>query len=205
MKISEEVIDGIRELITIGVGSSAGMINELAKAHVALTVPEVRIFEINSITPSALDISVPDESSQVILSFTGEFTGSLSLIISYQSAIHLIVLLTGEEGSPDEMDALRVETLIEVGNVIISSIMSSFSILLKTHLSFLHPVYRTGKWIENKLIINSHPEVGIFARTNFHILDREIEGFLFFSMTSDSLVHMQDAITNIMERGFYDF
>ncbi|MDD3574842.1 MAG: hypothetical protein PHD71_07375, partial [Methanospirillum sp.] len=94
MKISEEVIDGIRELITIGVGSSAGMINELAKAHVALTVPEVRIFEINSITPSALDISVPDESSQVILSFTGEFTGSLSLIISYQSAIHLVVLLT---------------------------------------------------------------------------------------------------------------
>jgi len=150
MEISEEVIDGIRELITIGVGHSAGMINELTKAHVTLTVPEVRIFDINHQTAlSALDVTDPDESSQVILSFSGEYTGSLSLIIPYKSAIHLVVFLTGEEGSPDEMDALRVETLIEVGNVVISSVMSSFSILLSSPLTFLYPVYRIGKWERN--------------------------------------------------------
>jgi len=202
MEISEEVIDGVRELITIGVGHSAGMINELTNAHVTLTVPEVRIFEINNqTTPSALDVTDPDESSQVILSFSGEYTGSLSLIIPYKSAIHLVVLLTGEEGSPDEMDALRVETLIEVGNVIISSVMSSFSILLSSHLTFLYPVYRIGKWVENSLIINYHPKQGILARTKFQIQDREIEGFLFFSITSESFDSMQQTILEIMEKG----
>lgn len=202
MEITEEVTDGIRELITIGVGHSAGMINELTKAHVTLTVPEVRIFEITSqITPAALDITDPDESSQVILSFSGEYTGSLSLIIPHKSAINLVVLLTGEEGSPDEMDALRVETLIEVGNVIISSVMSSFTILLSSHLTFLYPVYRTGKWVENLLTIDSHPKVGILARTKFLIHDREIEGFLFFSVTSESFDYMERSILHIMERG----
>lgn len=204
MKLSEEVIDGIRELITIGVGNSAGMINELTRAHVTLTVPEVRIFELTNNVPSALDISVPDESSQVLLSFSGEFSGSLSLIIPYKSAIHLVVLLTGEEGSLDEMDALRVETLIEVGNVIISSVMSSFSILLKSHLTFLYPVYHTGKWMNNALVENSHPNEGILARTKFHIQDREVEGFLFFSITSATLENMQNAIIQLMERGLYD-
>jgi chemotaxis protein CheC len=202
MEISEEVIDGIRELITIGVGHSAGMINELTKAHVTLTVPEVRIFDINHQTAlSALDVTDPDESSQVILSFSGEYTGSLSLIIPYKSAIHLVILLTGEEGSPDEMDALRVETLIEVGNVVISSVMSSFSILLSSPLTFLYPVYRIGKWVENSLIINSHPKQGILARTKFQIQDREIEGFLFFSITSESFDSMQQTILEIMEKG----
>jgi chemotaxis protein CheC len=201
MEISDEVIDGIRELVTIGVGHSAGMINELTKAHVTLTVPEVRICDMHTQASSLLDLTDPDESSQVILTFSGEYTGSLSLIIPHKSAIHLVVLLTGEEGSPDEMDALRAETLIEVGNVIISSVMSSFSILLSSPLTFLYPVYRIGKWVENTLIINSQPKQGILARTKFQIQDREIEGILFFSITSESFDFLQRTILQIMERG----
>lgn len=202
MDLSEEVIDGLRELVTIGVGHSAGMINELTNAHVTLTVPEIKICEItDQEIPCPLDLPSLDETSQIILSFSGEYTGSLSLIIPYKSAIHLVVLLTGEEGSPDEMDALMVETLIEVGNVIISSVMSSFSILHNARLTFLYPVYRSGRWVENTLLMNSHPKTGILARTTFQIQDRRIEGFLFFSVTPESFDRMQQAILHIMEKG----
>jgi chemotaxis protein CheC len=145
MDLSEEVIDGLRELVTIGVGHSAGMINELTNAHVTLTVPEIKICEITDHEiPCPLDLPSLDETSQIILSFSGEYNGSISFIIPHESAIHLVALLTGEEGSSDEMDALMVETLIEVGNVIISSVMSSFSILLTSSLTFLYPVYRSA-------------------------------------------------------------
>ncbi len=202
MDLSEEVIDGLRELVTIGVGHSAGMINELTNAHVTLTVPEMKICEItDQEIPCPLDLPSLDDTSQIILSFSGEYTGSLSLIIPYKSAIHLVVLLTGEEGSPDEMDALMVETLIEVGNVIISSVMSSFSILHNTSLTFLYPVFKSGRWVENTRMRNSHQQTGILARTTFQIQDRVIEGFLFFSITPESFDRMQQAILHIMENG----
>ena len=201
MELSEEVIDGIRELVTIGVGRSAGMLNELTRAHVTLTVPEVKIIDAMDThlnPPWSVDT---EETSQVILPFFGEFTGSLRLLIPYSSAINLVALLTGEEGTPDEMDALRVETLIEVGNIIISSVMSSFSILLLSHLTFLYPRYRTGMWEDEQHSLPSDAKTGIVATTRFQILDREIEGVLFFLVTRETTRLISSRIIGIMERG----
>ncbi|MFH0966220.1 MAG: chemotaxis protein CheC, partial [Methanobacteriota archaeon] len=132
MNIPEEVLDGIRELITIGVGRSGGMLYRLTNAHVTLTVPDVHISDLASenYMGTALHQLTSDDTSYVTLKFSGELTGSFSLMIPYSSALNLVFILTREEGSPDEMDALRVETLLEVGNIIISSVMSAFSILL---------------------------------------------------------------------------
>lgn len=203
MDISEEVLDGIRELVTIGVGHSAGMLNELTKAHVTLTVPEIQIFEqISDGILRSADIGInPGDTSQVFLSFSGECSGSLSLIIPNMSAINLVILLTGEDGSPDEMDALRIETLLEVGNIIISSFMSSFSILLSSHLSFLFPGYQTGIWKIASQTFDSKPEIGILARTRFQVQHKEIEGFLLFLLTRASFERLEESIYRLMERG----
>jgi chemotaxis protein CheC len=203
MDISEEVLDGIRELVTIGVGYSAGMLSELTKAHVTLTVPEIQIFEqISDGILNSTDLGMkPEETSQVFLSFSGECTGSLSLIIPNMSAINLVILLTGEDGSPDEMDALRVETLLEVGNVIISSVMSSFSILYSSHLSFLFPSYQTGTGKMASHPFDSKSEIGILARTRFQVQNKEIEGFLLFLLTRASFERFEESIHHLMERG----
>jgi len=203
MDISEEVLDGIRELVTIGVGHSAGMLNELTNAHITLTVPEIHIFDnISDDLTKLTDYGMnPEDTSQIFLAFSGECTGSLSLIIPYQSAINLVILLTGEDGSPDEMDALRVETLFEVGNVIISSVMSSFSILFTSHLSFQFPSYHTGIWNKDSHIFDSQPDMGILARTKFQVQQKEIDGFLLFLLTRTSFERFGDSIKRIMERG----
>ena len=74
------------------------------------------------------------------------------------------------------MDALRVETLLEVGNIIMSAVMSAMSILLTSRLSFQFPSYRT----ERRYIINSdimkRYEIGIIARTRFEVHQKVIEG-----------------------------
>lgn len=203
MDISEEVLDGIRELVTIGVGHSAGMLNEQTNAHVTLTVPEVHIYEMKPET--MVDVANlglnPEDASQVLLSFSGESSGSLSLLIPYKSAINLVILLTGEDASPDEMDALRVETLLEVGNIIISSVMSSFSILLTSNLSFLFPSYHTGTWMIQNQISETNLEIGILAKTTFEVQQKMIEGYLLFLLTRPSFEQYCKSIIQIMERG----
>ena len=186
MNVSEEVLDGIRELITIGVGRSAGMLNRLTNAHITLTVPDVHIVDIASeyYISTVLHHRTPEDTSYVTLKFSGELTGSFSIMIPYMSALNLVIILTGEEGSPDEMDALRVETLLEVGNIIISAVMSSLSILLPVRLSYEFPSYRSENTanILNPLILN-HSDIGIIAKTHFIVQEKEINGEIFILLT----------------------
>ncbi|HWQ67963.1 MAG TPA: hypothetical protein VN372_13980 [Methanospirillum sp.] len=204
MNIPEEIIDGIRELITIGVGRSGGMLNRLTNAHVTLTVPEVQISDVASenYMSTALHRLGSEDTSYVTLKFSGELTGSLSLMIPYSSALNLVVILTGEEGSPDEMDALRVETLFEVGNIIISSVMSAISILLTSRLRFDFPSYHSEKIIYqlSPLLLNQS-DIGIIARTHFAVQQKEITGEMFILLTRDSYQHIENRITSIMEEG----
>ena len=204
MNVSEEVLDGVRELITIGVGRSAGMLNRLTKAHVTLTVPEVQISYVasESYLSSALQRLTTEDTSYVTLKFSGELTGSFSLMIPYTSALNLILVLTGEEGSPDEMDALRVETLIEVGNIIISAVMSAFSILLTSRLSYEFPSYRSEKKVNilNPLILYQS-DISIIARTHFSVQQKEIDGEIFILLTRESYENLESCIISVMEKG----
>ena len=200
MDVPEEILDGVRELITIGVGRSAGMLNRLTNAHVTLTVPEVRISDdVRKYQNEESLHPYTEDTSQIILQFSGEITGSFSLIIPHESALNLVVILTGEEGSPDEMDALRVETLLEVGNIIISSTMSALSILLTTGLSFQFPIYRTGK--RNQFAIEPQMKVGIIARTRFEVQQKMIEGEMIICLNRESYDRLDSSIRSIMERG----
>ncbi len=203
MNVSLEVLDGVRELITIGVGRSAGMLNRLTKAHVTLTVPEVRISDVASeyYLRSALCTMNPEDTSHVILKFSGELTGSLNLIIPHSSALNLVIILTGEDGSPDEMDALRVETLLEVGNIIISSVMSAISIVLTSRLSFQFPSYQTGKCDSTSPVIITQSDIGIIARIWFQLQQKEIEGDLFILLNRESFEHLDTCIRTAMEKG----
>jgi chemotaxis protein CheC len=203
MDVSEDELDGVRELITIGVGRSAGMLNRLTKSHVILTVPEVHISD---------DISEPahiiayqtvenEITSHVFLKFSGEFTGSFSLLIPHSSALNLIVLLTGEESSSDEMDALREETLLEVGNIIISAVMSALGILLKSRLSFQFPCYRTETGDIKNSLLQGSSDIEIIAHIRFVVHEKEIDGNIFILLTRESYENLKTSIKTIMETG----
>ena len=203
MNISDEVIDAIRELITIGVGHSAGMINKLGRNHVTLTVPEV------SITEGSFDNSIrlltrslcQESTSRVVLDFKGELTGSMSLVIPYESALNLVIILSGEEGSSDEMDILRIETLLEVANIIISSVMSAMNILVSSRLSFQFPYYQ-NEYIDGECLIEKYSsEYNINAKIRFKVQEKEIEGIIELILTRQSFEHLIFRILSVMEKG----
>lgn len=203
MRESEEILDGVRELITIGIGRSAGMLNRLTRTHVTLHVPQVSISD----EPSACASFFPshpseqEKTTQVIQHFSGELTGSLHLIIPYSSALNLVVLLSGEGGSLDEMDVLRVETLLEVCNIVISSIMSGLSILLTSRLSFQHPKYQSIQQDGLNIVTQKNPNVIIFIKIDFIVADKKIEGYIVLFLSPDSYHNLKSGIYSVMEKG----
>jgi chemotaxis protein CheC len=133
-------IDALTELINIGVGRAAGMLNQILEAHVQLNVPSVKIFPHSEIEKVLSNVA-KTRLSVVSLVFKGSFSGTALLAFPSDSASHLVNILTGEELDVLDLDSVRVGALTEVGNIVLNGVMGSVSNVLKKRLSYSIPAY----------------------------------------------------------------
>jgi len=197
MNLTPDQADILRELMNIGVGRAAGMLNEMTDAYVRLQVPSVRIF-------SALEFKKEmeregvDRLAAVRLGFKGPFSGTADLVFLPESASKLVAVLTGEEPGTHEFDSVRAGTLNELGNIVISGVMGSMGNLLEKRIEYSLPQYIEDT-IENLLKLSNANSDGpiLLVRTHFVIEQLQIEGdiMLIFEVGSfDALLAAIDAI-----------
>ncbi len=195
MEIGEDALDAIKELINIGVGRAAGMLNEMTGCTIRLRVPTVRIVAIDKLLEIE-EIPANDALATVSLSFQGPLRGMSALVFPPESAAALVMLLSGEEAESPELDALRIETLKEVGNIVLNSVMGSIANILDHHLSYTLPRYQEIKVLT--LARSIHPpasdDLVILADTHFTLEDREIDGSILLILEVGSLESLLDAI-----------
>ncbi|HNQ30256.1 MAG: flagellar motor switch protein [Methanoregulaceae archaeon PtaB.Bin009] len=197
MNIDEDSVDAIRELINIGVGRAAGLLNEMTGTHIRLMVPEVRILRYADLV-SENRILEQDRLSAVTLKFEGSFSGISMLVFPPDSAAILITALTGEEIRAPDLDALRIETLNEVGNIVNNAVMGSITNVLNERLTYSMPTYLEGSIAQ---ILGNRRAIDydwvILAISQFSLADLQVVGtiLMIFEIGSlDSLVkRLQDA------------
>lgn len=140
MKVTPYQIDALTELINIGVGRAAGMLNQIIEAHVYLQVPSIKIFSYARLE-QILNYVAATSLSVVRLVFKGSFSGTALLAFPPESASNLVNLLTGEESDISDLDSIRVGALTEVGNIVLNGVMGSMSNILHERLMYSIPVY----------------------------------------------------------------
>lgn len=198
MEIGEDALDAIKELINIGVGRAAGMLNEMTGCTIRLRVPTVRIVAMDELD-SVKEIRANDISSTVSLTFQGPLTGMSALVFPPESAAALVMLLSGEDSESPELDALRIETLNEVGNIVLNSVMGSIANILDHHLSYTLPRYQE---IPVPLLARAvrpldQGDCVILADTHFTIEDRDIDGSILLVLEVGSLESLREAIAEM--------
>ena len=197
MNPTAEQIDVLKELINIGVGRAAGMLNDMVQSRVLLQVPYVKIF-----TPATLHQEIEqlgsEKLSTVRLIFKGPFSGIASLVFPPDSAGKLVDILTGEEPGETDLDSIRIGTLTEVGNIILNGVMGSIGNVLKKHINYSVPTYLENNIEQLLLAENVETDTTILlAHTRFTIEQLQIEGdiILLFEVGSfDALLEAIDAI-----------
>lgn len=193
-QISSAHIDALQELINIGIGRAANMLNQMVQSQIILGIPVIRVLSLKNLQKE-LKLRFNEKTfASVRLSFTGSFSGKANLIFPAESASTLVSILTGEElGSPD-LDSVRIGTLSEVGNIVINGIMGSISNILNQHLHYGLPLYSEDS-IEHILSLNNSSEQTVFllAQARFDIEMLEIMGdiVLIFEMDAfDALIEI---------------
>lgn len=190
MLITDELLDALREIINIGVGKAAGTLNELLEHHISLEVPRIVI-----VHPNDLDSHIFSRSEETVslvsLQFSGQFSGLSTLLFTPDSASKLVDLLMGEENPGDDLDAIKIGTLTEVGNILLNAVMGSIGNILDSRLSYAIPAYQEGSLKSILMPLLQHESAALEVTTRFTVQSRQITGefLLLFEIGSfDSFV-----------------
>ena len=184
ISLTPEQIDALQELVNIGVGRAASVLNEMVEARIILQIPFIQVLSPLNLKQELEGRFDEDYLAAVRLDFTGAFSGAAELVFPTDSASTLVALLTGEEPGTPDLDALRIGTLSEVGNIVINSVMGSISNVLKQHMDYEVPVY-VEDTIENLLTADSNVAI-LLAQARFTIEQLQVIGdiILLFELNS---------------------
>jgi chemotaxis protein CheC len=191
MSVTVDQLDALQELINIGVGRAANLLNEMVDSHIHLEIPFVKILTANQAYQELASRFQNNNLSSVKLGFTGSFCGTAGLIFPTESASKLVSVLTGEEAGSADLDAVKIGTLSEIGNIVINGVMGSISNVLQEHINYTLPVYLEDT-IGN-LLLTSHVKDSkiLVAQAHFTIEQLKIIGdiiLIFEVSTFDALI-----------------
>jgi chemotaxis protein CheC len=185
MNLSETQLDSLKEIINIGIGKSASVLNKVVKNRVQLKVPTVQIIKISELSQK-IGYSKDNMLSIISMDFKGELMGKVELIFTSSSAVKIVDLLTDKDYLNLEMDQLRSSTLSEVGNIVLNSLIGTMGNLLKTRFKYSIPKFKECVTNDVGNSYNSTSDFLIFAETHFSVKDINIDGsfILFFELAT---------------------
>lgn len=185
MILTDNQIDYLKEIINVGIGRSANVLNKVVKNRVILKVPVVQMIKISELD-SRIGFSKNNLLSIISMDFKGELVGKVELVFPSTSAVKIVDLLTDKTSPKLEMDQLRSGTLNEVGNIVLNSLIGTLGNLLKTRFKFSIPKFRECPISDVSGSYSSTSDYVIFAETHFYVKDVNIDGsfILFFELQS---------------------
>lgn len=135
--ISDSYADAFEEILCIGMGRAAKVLNELTTSHVELTVPRYQLVPIEDLDKDEF------KTIQVAIDFTfnGGFCGKAGFILNHSDAQKLANSLL-EKNQQEALAEEHVAALTEVGNIALNAVLGSFGNITKSELTFTVPEYR---------------------------------------------------------------
>ena len=199
MTMTPEQVDLLKELINIGIGRAAGILNAMLHSRVLLQVPFIE-----AISPLALKEKQQgmgkETLSSVQLAFKGPFSGTASLVFPEESAAKLVGVLTDDELSPPDLDSIRAGALAEIGNIVLNGVMGAISNEIEQRI-----YYSVPRYVENPiqvLLTPNDPNLDatvIWVQAQFTIEQHQIDGDIILLFEVGSFDMLLTALDQRME------
>ena len=141
IELTADQTDALTELINIGVGRAANALNELTESHIILKVPHIEVYKHHEVDKISNRVG-SGEVAAVLQGFHGKYQGRAALIFPPESALSLVLGVTGEEPVASDLDAIQAGTLEEIGNIVINALIGTLGNLLENALHFQLSEYK---------------------------------------------------------------
>lgn len=182
--------DALTELFNIGLHRAAAALSELTGQRILVDLPRLWVCPIEE-TYDRLVAFLDGDLATVHQIFRGTVTGDAVLVLDYDSATRLSGLLTdGGVALGGRLDQSAREVLAEVGNVILSSCLSSFGDMLQVSVSFSVPrmqVESLEGLLRSIQVDSTDMSYALLAATRFRLTEGEVGGYLMIAIGMSSL------------------
>ena len=187
--LGEDVLDALKEVVNIGVGKAASSLNEMLSSHIEISVPKIEVIHSSEIQ---LVLNVENEStySCVRLNFFGEYSGASNLMF-FPDSVKIIYNLLTEEDTDDVSESSQQEVLMEVGNILLNSVMGTMGNITQVNMNFSPPLYLEGSIEHIFQDITERSSDILVAWTKLSVREFDIEGWItisFDDMAISSLI-----------------
>ena len=197
MKIEELDHDALTELFNIGLHRAASSLSELTGQRIIVDLPRLWICPIEETHARLVDL-LDGDLATVHQIFKGTVTGDAVLVLDYESATRLAALMTdGSVAIGGRLDQSAREVLAEVGNVILSSCLSSFGDMLQVSVSFSVPrmhVESLDGLLRSMRVDSEDLSFALLAATRFRLTEGEVGGYLIVAVGMSSLTLIARAL-----------
>ena len=197
MSLEELDIDALTELFNIGLHRAASSLSDLTGQRIIVDLPQLWVCRIEETHERLIELLQGDLAT-VHQIFRGTVTGDAVLVLQYESAARLAALMTdGEVALGGRLDQSAREVLGEIGNVILSSCLSSFGDMLRVSVSFSVPrihVESLEGMLQSLQVDNEDLHFALLAATQFRLSEGEVGGYLIIAVGVSSLTIIADAL-----------
>jgi chemotaxis protein CheC len=138
MKLNDEQIDGLTEVVNIGIGRAAAALSDLIDDRIELDVPSITVCGLAELQEH-LDASDNLLDTSIIQDFRGSVSGRAVLAFPRTSSLTLGQILAELEAPPDELDLDLSEIIVEVGNIVLNGVLGSISNMLGIRFDYSVP------------------------------------------------------------------
>ncbi|MEQ8767895.1 MAG: chemotaxis protein CheC [Planctomycetota bacterium] len=196
MELTVDQVDAIREVLNMGAGRAAGILNSMIGHPIQLSIPRVDVLHSPAVPPTNEEPT--SEIALVRLNFSGRFRGHSSLLFPNQSAANLVTLLTEEDASSPDFFAARASTLTEVGNIVINGVLGTLANLMSQPFEVGLPIYQEGDY-QQLTTPDGRAGLVLVAQTDFLVEQLELRGSLRLSFEVASFEAILQALQDMTE------
>lgn len=195
--------DALTELVNVGVSRAAAGLRKMVGEEVLLSVPSVEVVS----HKSAIALIGERESDDLIAvrqDFSGAFAGRALLIFPRAKSLDLVRAVVGDDIAGDELAGIEHEALSEIGNVILTSCLSTMANMLRDSFTMSLPEVLLGNGAQLfEVTVPGENNLVLFLYINFSMHNRDIRGYIAMLMDVPSLdsvkVLIGEFITGVMD------
>jgi chemotaxis protein CheC len=196
---TEDEQDCLQELMNVAYGSATAAIADIIDAFATLSIPVIEIIDTKDLKQHLMDdlnMQTPHFISTQLLN--GDLSGENIFLIDKDSAKSLAheFDLTEEEMEDEDLQ----DVILEITNILSSSIVSSLIEEMDTHATFSPPTIESINCV-NELddgFITEYSKV-IIISTKLTFEEKNIHGTLLMLTTDKSILFIKNVIDKILE------
>ncbi len=194
-RFNEDQIDILTELINVGIGTATSNIAVLLDAFATIHIPKISICDSNELINIIQD-EMNEKSKYYIVKqlFTGKFGGECMFVMSDSSANKFGNHLYGITNPlHDDIN----DAVMELTNILTSTIVSRLSLELETEVQFFVPSsqYTDPKEILNYDEIKNYSKI-IVISTVLDFKDHQINGCIYILTKDEGMLSLQSLLDN---------